>query len=756
MKSTNNESRVDISVDELKEQIEDDKKTQCSFCGQKFRFAKALQKHEARHQEPGGFYCRTCEQTFTSSEARERHRDKEHKVLRCKICNIRFESDTEYLHHINSLHDGRDRELSMCSVCGKQFRTKGELTHHVTSKCGTIKKYKCSVCLQTLMTAGSLHNHMLRHSGQRTFMCRFCAKTFLTAGQLTVHERIHTQEKAFICEVCNKGFCHRQSLITHSTLHTGIKPYQCEGCGNAFSCVGNLLKHRKTHADSCGKIPLTTHRVKHPATKMKVQVNTPPASKLRTLEKKKKVEEATVQQQDQTKNGTWQQENNSSNSGYSNPGTQVESNYETYTENYNIPELNISGSSEDKNDKLLPDFVNALPLESTMSVKHENWTPPNNYIRDNQYICDEQSSYTDRRNLPAVTCQQNYNFQRNRSRNEGLVPHQMKQENSEPDDGWSDNENGMIQCDNVDSEVSEDSVDLYTRWMKMEEKKKLGKFKNKKRNRKRKSSVERAEVKKFIEERGFDDEKGLNCKYCAIHYSIPLWLLKHERKHEQVMKNSDGRGIVKCCCCNSWFESKEECSTHQQCQHADQLTCKECDRLFANPDSMKAHINFYHKGVPRKKYIYVCEKCGKVFKQKALLLSHEQSNCGEGPLFQCTVCEKSFTSKHVQKSHMRIHMPEKSLLCKFCGKSFHWKGQLKIHERSHTGERPFKCQYCPKAFSYRESLITHSTLHTGIKPHLCEACGSRFSCIGNLLKHKRTHANTCGLSSRMKTEVLVS
>lgn len=92
-------------------------------------------------------------------------------------------------------------------------------------------------------------------------------------------------------QVCNKGFCHRQSLITHSTLHTGIKPYQCEGCGNAFSCVGNLLKHRKTHTDTCGKIPLTTHRVKHPATRMKVQANTPLTSKLKTQEKLKKVQE---------------------------------------------------------------------------------------------------------------------------------------------------------------------------------------------------------------------------------------------------------------------------------------------------------------------------------------------------------------------------------------------------------------------------------------------------------------------------------
>lgn len=54
------------------------------------------------------------------------------------------------------------------------------------------------------MTAGSLHNHMLRHTGDRKFMCRFCAKLFLTAGQLKVHERIHTYEKAFVCEVSSK------------------------------------------------------------------------------------------------------------------------------------------------------------------------------------------------------------------------------------------------------------------------------------------------------------------------------------------------------------------------------------------------------------------------------------------------------------------------------------------------------------------------------------------------------------------------
>lgn len=174
------------------------------------------------------------------------------------------------------------------------------------------------------------------------------------------------------------------------------------------------------------------------------------------------------------------------------------------------------------------------------------------------------------------------------------------------------------------------------------------------------------------------------------------------------------------------------------------LACFECDKIFANPDSLRCHQNALHKGQRRKIYSYVCDKCGKQFKQRALLKHHEEDNCGTGPQFQCQICNKRFATVHSKISHMRVHDPEKKLLCKFCGKGFHWKGQLKIHERRHTGEKPFNCLYCPKTFAYRESLITHSSLHTGIKPHLCEACGSRFSCIGNLLKHRASHTNTCG------------
>lgn len=150
-----------------------------------------------------------------------------------------------------------------------------------------------------------------------------------------------------------------------------------------------------------------------------------------------------------------------------------------------------------------------------------------------------------------------------------------------------------------------------------------------------------------------------------------------------------------------------------------------------------------HDKLKVKNNSYICEKCGKEFKQKQTLYHHRESLCGTALANECHICHKKFASIYIKKNHMKVH-DDKKFLCKFCGKGFHWKGQLKIHERSHTGEKPYSCLYCPKAFAYRESLLTHSTIHTGIKPYVCESCGYGFSCIGNLIKHKDAHLSVCG------------
>lgn len=101
-----------------------------------------------------------------------------------------------------------------------------------------------------------------------------------------------------------------------------------------------MLKHRKTHAETCGKIPLTTHRVKNPVTKYKVQVNTPPTIKLKTLEKRKKIELATLEQN--TKSNTWQESNtNSLEQNLNNNDVCEETKNNFNLQNYFIPDVNL-------------------------------------------------------------------------------------------------------------------------------------------------------------------------------------------------------------------------------------------------------------------------------------------------------------------------------------------------------------------------------------------------------------------------------
>lgn len=148
----------------------------------------------------------------------------------------------------------------------------------------------------------------------------------------------------------------------------------------------------------------------------------------------------------------------------------------------------------------------------------------------------------------------------------------------------------------------------------------------------------------------------------------------------------------------------------------------------------------------RKNAPHTCTKCGKIYNSRATLNDHQQSNCGQSPMYRCsyTDCGKSLHSLGSLKTHELIHTGTLAFTCRFCEKRFRTQGQVKVHERSHNGDKPFKCAQCLKSFAYRESLITHMSLHTGLKRFVCQGCDKRFSCISNLQAHRRTHQDTCG------------
>ena len=111
----------------------------------------------------------------------------------------------------------------------------------------------------------------------------------------------------------------------------------------------------------------------------------------------------------------------------------------------------------------------------------------------------------------------------------------------------------------------------------------------------------------------------------------------------------------------------------------------------------------------KRKALYDCAVCGKLFKSKRGLNYHIDSFHEKRADFKCDLCLRKFTRKQSLEAHIRnIHEQRVDVKCELCLRKFSRKHLLEMHVLSvHEKQADFKCEICGRIYSTNDYLKAH-------------------------------------------------
>ncbi|KAJ8675109.1 hypothetical protein QAD02_010895 [Eretmocerus hayati] len=201
--------------------------------------------------------------------------------------------------------------------------------------------------------------------------------------------------------------------------------------------------------------------------------------------------------------------------------------------------------------------------------------------------------------------------------------------------------------------------------------------------------------------------------------------------------NENGEMVYSCHVCEYFSPNKWVLRIHtiRKHTHGRNFECEQCGKRYNLKSDLSNHVRTTHdvqKSV-------MCDVCGKVCRNSHGLHVH-QKNKHFRPKFPCPHCPKRMVTQANLDDHvLRQHEQKQDYICEECGKIFKDAHRLRLHMPVHTGARPWKCTICTSAFGRRNGLRQHLLTHSKEKPYTCDVCGKSFTQKTGLICHRKSH-----------------